>query len=214
MSREEKAQAIDQLRELISQCSVGILTDYRGLSTQEMTALRRKLEETGIKYQVVKNTLARFAAERAGRDELVAAFEGPVAVAFSHSEATEVAKALVDYIRTSKSILNIKGGYLADRLLSASDVTTLATLPPREVLLAKVLGGMQSPIIGLLACLSSPIRGIIGQIPGRDDLKTTYFWKGAKWLMGLEFLTEDQMGFWEKAGYHNEGDPWKEQRTR
>jgi len=59
-----------------------------------------------------------------------------------------------------------------------------------------------------------PVRGIVGQIPGRNDLKTAYFWKGAKWLIGLEFLTEDQMGFWEKSGYHNEGDPWKEQRTR
>ena len=59
-----------------------------------------------------------------------------------------------------------------------------------------------------------PVRGIVGQIPGKKDLKTTYFWKGAKWLIGLEFLTEDQMGFWEKSGYHNEGDPWQEQRTR
>ena len=59
-----------------------------------------------------------------------------------------------------------------------------------------------------------PLRGVVGAIPGREDIKTTYFWKGAKWLRGLEFLTDDQMGFWEKAGYHNEADIWKEQRTR
>ena len=59
-----------------------------------------------------------------------------------------------------------------------------------------------------------PLRGIVGQIPGKPELKTPNFWKGAKWLMGLEFLTEDQLGFWEKAGYHNEADIWKEQRTR
>jgi DMSO/TMAO reductase YedYZ molybdopterin-dependent catalytic subunit len=59
----------------------------------------------------------------------------------------------------------------------------------------------------------APVRGMVGHIPG-SEIKTTYFWKGAKWLTGLEFLTEDQMGFWEKAGYHNEGDVWKEQRTR
>jgi DMSO/TMAO reductase YedYZ molybdopterin-dependent catalytic subunit len=58
-----------------------------------------------------------------------------------------------------------------------------------------------------------PLRGIVGNIPG-SGIKTPYFWKGAKWLIGLEFLTEDQLGFWEKAGYHNEGDVWKEQRTR
>jgi DMSO/TMAO reductase YedYZ molybdopterin-dependent catalytic subunit len=59
-----------------------------------------------------------------------------------------------------------------------------------------------------------PVRGMIGHFPERPNLKTAYFWKGAKWLTGLEFLTEDQMGFWEKAGYHNEGDVWKEQRRR
>lgn len=57
-----------------------------------------------------------------------------------------------------------------------------------------------------------PLRGVVGQIPERDDLKTTYFWKGAKWLRGLEFREEDKEGFWEEAGYHNEGDVWKEQR--
>ncbi len=57
-----------------------------------------------------------------------------------------------------------------------------------------------------------PLRGVVGFIPGRPDLKTPYFWKGAKWLRGLEFMAEDRPGFWEQAGYHNEGDVWKEQR--
>jgi DMSO/TMAO reductase YedYZ molybdopterin-dependent catalytic subunit len=58
----------------------------------------------------------------------------------------------------------------------------------------------------------APLRGVVGYIPGRDDLKTTYFWKGAKWLRGLEFLATDLPGFWEQAGYHNEADVWKEER--
>lgn len=58
----------------------------------------------------------------------------------------------------------------------------------------------------------APLRGVIGYIPGRDDLKATYFWKGAKWLRGLEFMTSDKPGFWEQAGYHNEADIWKEER--
>ena len=58
-----------------------------------------------------------------------------------------------------------------------------------------------------------PLRGVIGAIPGRDELKTPYLWKGAKWLRGMEFLAGDQPGFWEQAGYHNEADVWKEQRT-
>ncbi len=57
-----------------------------------------------------------------------------------------------------------------------------------------------------------PLRGVVGYIPGRNDLKTPYFWKGAKWLRGLEFLQHDRPGFWEQAGYHNEADVWKEER--
>ncbi len=57
-----------------------------------------------------------------------------------------------------------------------------------------------------------PLRGVVGYIPGRDDLKTPYFWKGAKWLRGLEFMAQDRPGFWEQAGYHNEADVWKEER--
>jgi DMSO/TMAO reductase YedYZ molybdopterin-dependent catalytic subunit len=59
-----------------------------------------------------------------------------------------------------------------------------------------------------------PLRGVIGHIPGRDDLQTPYFWKGAKWLRGLEFRAQDQLGFWERAGYHNHADVWREERFR
>ena len=58
-----------------------------------------------------------------------------------------------------------------------------------------------------------PLRAVIGSIPGRQDLQDLYLWKGAKWLRGIEFLTQDQFGYWESSGYHNEGDVWKEQRT-
>jgi DMSO/TMAO reductase YedYZ molybdopterin-dependent catalytic subunit len=57
-----------------------------------------------------------------------------------------------------------------------------------------------------------PVRGVVGHIRGREDLKTPYFWKGGKWLRALEFMKEDRLGFWEQAGYHNEADIWKEQR--
>jgi DMSO/TMAO reductase YedYZ molybdopterin-dependent catalytic subunit len=58
-----------------------------------------------------------------------------------------------------------------------------------------------------------PLRAVVGHIAGREDLKTVYFWKGGKWLRGLEFMRQDRLGFWEQAGYHNEGDVWKEQRV-
>jgi len=167
MPRQKKAQTIDRLQEAFSKCSVGILTNYRGLSTPEITILRRRLRESGIEYKVVKNTLARFAAERAGRDDLVSSLDGPVAVAFGYGDITEPARVLADYIRTSKASLSIKGGFLGDKLLTGEEVETLSALPSREVLLAKILGGMQSPISALLGCLTTPIRGIMGVLQAR-----------------------------------------------
>jgi len=167
MPREKKIRIIDELQEVFSECSVGILTDYRGLSTTEITELRRALGKSEIKYRVVKNTLARFAAERAGKDELVSLLEGPVAIAFGYGDMTEPARILAEHIRTSKTSLGIRGGFLSDRMLTSDDVATLATLPPKEILLGKVLGGMQSPIVTLVSCLASPMRGVVGMLQAR-----------------------------------------------
>ncbi len=167
MSREKKAQIIDSLQEVFSKCNIGILTDYRGLSASEINALRRSLRESGIGYKVVKNTLARFAAERAGKDELVSLFEGPVAIAFGYGEITEPARALTDYIRNSKASLSIKGGFLGDRVLTLEEVETLSTLPSREILLARILGGMQIPMATLVNYLTIPIKEIIGTLQAR-----------------------------------------------
>ncbi len=167
MYREKKVQIIDSLQRVFSRCSIGILTDYRGLSANEMTDLRRRLKESDIEYKVVKNTLARFAAERAGKEELTSFFEGPVAIAFGYGDITEPARALADYIQASKVSMSIKGGFLSDRLLTSEDVITLSTLPSREILLARVLGGMQSPISALVSQLTAPMRGIIGVLQAR-----------------------------------------------
>ena len=167
MSKEKKAQIIDSLQEAFSKCNISILTDYRGLSASEINALRRRLGESGIGYKAVKNTLARFAAERAGKDELVSLLEGPVAIAFGYGDITESARALTDYIRSSKASLSIKGGFLGDRLLTLEDVETLSTLPSREILLARILGGMQIPIVTLVNYLTTPIMGIIGALQAR-----------------------------------------------
>ena len=167
MSKEKKTQVIDELKETFDRCDIGILTDYRGLSTAEMTALRRKLRESGVEYRVVKNTLARFAMERVGREELVNYFSGPVAIAFSSGDVVAPAKVLTDYIAAEKVTLSIKGGFLSDSVLTVKDVEALAKLPSREILLAQVLGGLLSPITGLVNCLASPIRGIIGGLQAR-----------------------------------------------
>jgi large subunit ribosomal protein L10 len=167
MAKEKKAQIIDELQATFSKCNVGILTDYRGLSTAEIDDLRRKLKESGIEYRVVKNTLARFAARKAGMSELTDSFEGPVAVAFGYGEIPEPARVLVEYIQATKSTLGIKGGFLSDRLLTSGDVETLATWPTREILIGQVMAGIQSPIAGLVNVLAGPIRGIMSVLQAR-----------------------------------------------
>jgi large subunit ribosomal protein L10 len=165
--KEKKAQIIDSLQQVFSRCSVGVLTDYRGLSAAEMTELRRQLREAGIEFKVVKNTLARFAAERAGKEELLSFFEGPVAIAFGYGDITEPARLLATYIEGSKVSMRIKGGFLPDRLLTSEDVVTLSALPSREILLAGVVGGVQSPISALVGYLNAPIAGIVGALQSR-----------------------------------------------
>jgi large subunit ribosomal protein L10 len=166
-TREKKTQIIDSLQEVFARCSVGVLTDYRGLTAAEMTALRRQLREAGVEYRVVKNTLARFAAERAGKDELVGFFEGPVAIAFGYGDITEPAKALATYIQASKVEMTVKGGFLPDRMLTPQEIETLSQLPSREILLARVVGGIQSPIAALVNRLSAPMTGLAGVLQAR-----------------------------------------------
>ena len=167
MPREEKVQAVDELSQVFAECSIGILTDYRGLTTAEMTELRRSLRNSDIKYRVVKNTLARFAAEKAGKKELVGYFEGPVAIAFGYGDIVLPAKVLADYIRTQKTSLTIKGGFASDNIFNPADIESLALLPSTEVLLGKIVAGIQSPIYRLVNGLASPLRGLIGVLQAR-----------------------------------------------
>ena len=165
--KEAKAKVIDELEEEFGKCNVGILIDYRGLPTPEMNILRRKLQETGNKYRVVKNTLARFAAEKTGMKDVTGSLKGPMAIAFGYSDISGTARVVTEYVRDSKVTVNITGGFLGARLLTAADVQTLATLPSREVLLARVLGQMNAPITNLAGALASPIRGFITVLQGR-----------------------------------------------
>jgi len=169
LSKEKKAQIIDALQREFSNCSIGIMTDYRGLSNAAITELRRKVQASDGTYKVVKNTLARFAAERAERPELAASFEGPVAIAFGYGDIIQIARVVADHVRTSGTTVSIKAGFLAERVLTAEEVNSLARLPSREVLVARVVGGMKSPIWGLVGVLASPLRGLSGVLQARIE---------------------------------------------
>jgi len=167
MLRQKKEQIIDELVASLSRCVIAIATDYRGISAKEMVQLRRRLTQAGVDYRVVKNTLTRFAAERAGKKQLETFLTGPVAIAFGYDDVVEPAKVLREYIRSAGSVLQIKGGILGDRLLTAADVSALATMPPREILLARLVGQLAAPLQALYGCLNAPLRGLMNVIQAR-----------------------------------------------
>jgi large subunit ribosomal protein L10 len=167
MPTEKKKQVIDSLEQIFAQFDSGIMTDYRGIKTQDIVGLRRKFRESGIEFHVVKNTLAKIAAEKNGKDKVANFFEGPVAIAFVKDDISVSAKVLTDYITANKLAMTIKGGFLGERLLTAKEVSTLATLPSKDVLIAQMLGGIQSPLYGLLNMVNAPLRGLAYVLQGR-----------------------------------------------
>src|ERR671927_372920 len=129
MKKEQKEQVVDELTARLKAAETLLVADYRGLTMPQIDALRSKLIKSGAKFTVTKNTLTRRAAEAAGADALLALLEGPTAIAFVEAEGdpVAVAKALSDAARTTR-ILEIRGGVLQGRSITAAEVESLATL--------------------------------------------------------------------------------------
>lgn len=161
MPRPEKVEAVQKIAAKLSRSTLAIATDYRGLSVADMTQLRRKLGEAGIEYRVVKNTLTRIAANQVGRQQLAGLLDGPTAIAFGYGDASQPARVLLDYIRSSRIELKIKGGLLDGRQLGLADLSELASLPSRQVLIARVIGGVQSPLLALVNVLNAPLVNLV-----------------------------------------------------
>ena len=167
MPTEKKTKAVDNMEQLFSRCTIGIMTDYRGLSAAEMNELRRRLREAGVEYRVVKNTLARIAAQKVGREELTSFFDGPVAIAFGYGDILEPARVLAGYIQDTRSVMSIKGGFVPEKLLTSDEVMTLSAIPSTEALIARMIAEVQRPIVALVSCLSAPMQGLTGVLKAR-----------------------------------------------
>ena len=167
MPTEKKVEIIEQLTELLSKNKFIIAAEYRGLSVSEMSQLRRQLRDVNTEFHVVKNTLAKFASEKAGKPGISTYLQGPIALAFCKGDATQLAKVLTNYARASKTAFIIKGGIIDARVLGAQEVQSLATMPPIEVLRGKLLGLMQSPIYSLHNVLSANLRALSALLNAR-----------------------------------------------
>lgn len=155
MARPDKAAAVAELTESFRNSNAAVLTEYRGLTVAQLKALRRSLHGNA-EYFVVKNTLTKIAAKEAGVDAFDSLLQGPSAIAFISGDAVEVAKGLRDFAKANP-LLVIKGGVLDGKALSASDVTKLADLESREVLLAKLAGAMVASLSQAAALFQAPL---------------------------------------------------------
>ena len=166
MPRPDKVEAVKQIASDLKSCDVYYIVDYRGLTYSESAELRRRLVKVDATLKVVKNTLAKRAATEAGVDGLEALLQGPTAIVYAKGDAVQTAKTIQDFIRENKKI-SVRGGKLESTMLAASDVETLATLPSREQLIARLVGTLAAPLSGLVTVLNGPIRQlviVVGQI--------------------------------------------------
>ncbi len=158
--RPEKAAKVAEIKELLLNSKATILVDFCGLTVAQDTELRRKMREAGVHYNVVKNTLLRIAAQEAGIEGLEPSLEKNTAIAVAPEDPVAVAKIIVEFAKANKE-LKVKVGVLDGKIINADEIKALAALPPKEVLIAKVLGSMNAPITGFVNVLQGTIRNVV-----------------------------------------------------
>jgi len=159
MPTEAKRETVAELREELANARTLIVSEYRGLKVKEIAEIRRSLHKHDVTYRIVKNRLMRIAAEDSVGLALSPLLTGPTAIAFGQDEAA-TAKAVLEATRPYARTVRITGAVLGDRAIGADDVTRLAALPSRDVLLAMLAGGMQAPVSTLAGLFAAPLRNL------------------------------------------------------
>src|SRR5688500_11771850 len=155
MPTQAKAAVIDEITERFQQSSAAVLTEYRGLTVAQLTQLRRSLGE-GSSYAVVKNTLTKRAADSVGFSDLGPLLNGPTAIAFIEGDPVTAAKAIRDFAKANPALI-VKGGVVEGRTVDATEVTRLADVESREVLLAKLAGAMKGNLTKAAGLFQAPL---------------------------------------------------------
>jgi large subunit ribosomal protein L10 len=170
MDKTQKERVVAELAERLRSSDTLIVADYRGLTMPQVDALRTELLTHGARFQVVKNTLTRRAAEAAGADHLLTLLEGPTAIAFLESDGdpAAVAKALRAAARETQ-VIEVRGGIVQGRPVSADEIATLATLPPLDVLRGQVVGAIAAPLSTVVGLFNAPLRDLVGVLQARID---------------------------------------------
>ncbi len=162
MARPEKVEQVELLTGKLKNAKAAVLTDYRGLTVSQLQDLRGRLRSQDVEYRIVKNTLARRAAVEVGHEEFQDLLKGPVAIAFGYGELGVPARVLGDFARQTRLKLDIVGGLIEGRVMGPEQVRQIADLPPRDVLLARLLATLQSPVAQLVATMEAPLQQLVG----------------------------------------------------
>jgi large subunit ribosomal protein L10 len=157
------------IKDRMERASIAISADYRGLSVAQITELRRALRPADVEVKVVKNTLALRAAQEAGRPEMAELLTGPTALAIGFGDPIAPVKAWTEHLRMKRLTVPIHGGWLEGKVLTASQVESLATMPSREQLIADVVGKLQSPLYNLAGLLQASMRNFAGLVEARAN---------------------------------------------
>lgn len=160
MPTEKKSEIISELEKLFKDSTIVIGADNTGVTMETLTSLRKVLRPKGIRYTVVKNTLAHLAADSVGKAGLKDIVKGPTGLIVGFGDPAEPAKILSEYIIATRSTLKIRGGVLGNRMLTGDDLKALAELPSKEVLIAMLLGQMNAPITSLVYVMNGPIAAL------------------------------------------------------
>lgn len=160
MPTKAKEQTVTDLTEVLQRAKVVIATDYSGMSVNQMTELRRVLREQGAEYRVIKNRLALLAAERAGNDLVPQLLEGITGMAFGYDDPVSIAKTIDEFIKSSRATLKVRNAVVDGKIVDASQVAALASMPPKEILIARLLGQLNSPVTRLVYALNGPVQGL------------------------------------------------------
>jgi large subunit ribosomal protein L10 len=155
LQKNEKQEVIDELREKFARAKVAILTGYSGINVEQITELRSKLRQSKVEYRVVKNTLARKAAEGTGISPLMDHFVGPIGIALGYDDVVAPAKVLAEFGKTQQK-LELKVGVLDGKLLKQADIKALAALPSLNALRGKIVGLLQAPASRVVGVLQAP----------------------------------------------------------
>lgn len=159
MPTPKKAATIAELTDALSRSKLTIVADYRGLSVADLQNLRSQLRPHNAEMRVAKNTLTLRAAKATSMESLEAALKGPTALVTAFDDPVQPAKIVSDFVRSSR-ILAIRAAILEGALIGAGEVEALASLPSKDVLIAKVVGGLAGPLYSIVGVLAAPIRAL------------------------------------------------------